>query len=1290
MARAKFTVPVCYCLHDDHWHLDLSMRSFAAAGPVIAFVSKLAWDGSPGEWRRCAELAEAAGAEVVLGEWPKEELHRQASLQELRRRGYTFVLTPDGDEVIEPALLDSMLRIAKGDLADRVMCHFDTYWKSPEYIIRPREAIRPLMLVNIERASHVFCREYVGGRPITLGPEYGVVHHLSYCGPDERIRRKLSTWGHKDEVQDGWYARVWNGWDADKRMKNLHPTHPPAYGWAERIHTPEILLPPGTAGGTANRNPDPRPASWPSVSVVIPLYGGPEDIRACLESLRNSADLLTEIIVVDDCSPDDAPSVVEGMASTFTGTPETSPFMYEPSGSVADASFEMTRQAPDSAVVDIAPRQLRLLRNEMNSGFAASCNRGYLASSGDIVIFLNSDTIVPRSGLLRLVESLNASGTIGAAGPYTNNAGYHQPIDVTYTSTDTIDLFAEDFAGRNAEDVDVPMLVGFCLAVRRSVIEEVGELDGAHRVPFDTRYGRGLFEDNDLCYRIQKAGYKTRLASRSFVHHTGSQSLGRMDIHPHILLEENKQRYHEKWRVEIETGFASHLPGQRAEPIVFRPELHPDALRKRLKDLAKKADISLCMIVRDEERVLDACLESAKDVFTQMIIVDTGSKDRTVEIAKSHGAEVHEIEWPDSFAGARNESIKHARGTWIFWMDADDTLPFASSLALLEAAVGASKDVVGFVMPVQFVETELAGATRVDHVKLFRNIPGLEFEGRIHEQILPSLAPYRGRIDRIGAVVLHSGYDTSVEGQLKKRVRDEKLLKLDLAERPDHPFVLFNLGMTAHYCEDHPGAIDWLEKSLGVSKDHESHVRKIYALLGVSQRKLGQIETAAATFQKGLDVVGEDPELRFQLAMTYSELGRFDDAKAEYLAICPEYETHFSSFDISIIGFKRYFNLASVCLQLDQYAEAKGWLRKAISVSSGLARYEAAESLFHASMARQDLVTAGEALSQMGEISKNERWVRYFLDYASYRGEDQEQALQRLIRDEPMQPAPRLALVQKLLERNLVQVAEPHLQLLDGLGCAPAVFYRGVAAIRQGDYDGALRYMYRARDLNPGHEQTLQQIEALERQTGLGSPAATAVSTAAVFTESAQDPVVSPHLGKLVELSRLPAIKDSRLYGRDSSNPYYDFLTHLLRDRKVAKVLELGTCTGASTSYLAIASPDCKVITVDIESHPAVTKQLSKFPNVEIWTANTLSDECIKRAQEAGPFDIVFFDTLHEYEQVMAEWGAYQSCIRQGGIALFDDIHLNEGMKKFWKELTVPKIELGHLHWSGFGAAIIP
>src|SRR5262249_7777439 len=83
---------------------------------------------------------------------------------------------------------------------------------------------------------------------------------------------------------------------------------------------------------------------------------------------------------------------------------------------------------------------------------------------------------------------------------------------------------------------------------------------------------------------------------------------------------------------------------------------------------------SLTMIVKNEEKNLPDCLASVRDLFNELIVLDTGSTDRTREIAAQMGAKVFEFPWQDSFSAARNEAIRHATGEWIFWLDADDRL----------------------------------------------------------------------------------------------------------------------------------------------------------------------------------------------------------------------------------------------------------------------------------------------------------------------------------------------------------------------------------------------------------------------------------------------------------------------------------------------------------------------------------------------------------------------------------------------------------------------------------------
>jgi len=915
--------------HDDSVYLEATIKALADI-PATVFVNEITWsEAEPGDWQATVSRAKKAGATVVCGKWPDEATHREATLAWAREQGVQHLLIPDSDEIIGPELLCTLKKLASIALADVVHCTMDTYWKSPEYVIRPRERLMPAIMIQPGNVTHVKIREFRGARPLLLSEEHGLLHHLSYAGPGDRILRKIQTWSHRDELQNHWWRDKWLEWDKNRFLRDFHPTHPPCYRHAERIHVPEVLRPAWEAyleasgGGDPLRHPELEPLkAWPKISVIIPLYGGEEDIRACLTSLGRFNELLHEVLVIDDASPDDAAAVV---------------------GEFPFAS---------------------LTSNEKNMGFARTCNRGASLSTGEVLLFLNSDAIVPKAGLLRLIESLMKSGTVGAAGPVSNCVGHFQAIPVTFESLETMPLFAEDLAHSARTDEDHDMLVGFCLAIRRTVWDEVGA--------FDEQYLVGMFEDNDLCYRLRRAGYRLVISHRAFVYHQGNASLDRHPGDKIAIFYDNSGVFWNRWKSDVEFGFSSHLSGFNPARIHFNESRRPEHVRSEVEQLAARANISLCMIVRDEERVLAQCLESAKPFFTQIVVVDTGSTDRTIEIAESFGAEVHEVVWPDSFAEARNESLKYATGDWICWLDADDTLPFLSGETMVNAVLNAPERLGGLIMPVRFVNDDPEYGTSVDHVKVFRNGKGFKFEHRIHEQILPAIRSQGFDVARLMADVLHTGYDTSEEGQEKKRLRDDRLLKMDLEDHPNHPFVLFNLGMTAHYNKVHEEAVEWLQKSITASSEGESHVRKAYALWAVSMRELGDFEGAFVIVKKGLDAIPDDAELLFNLGSLSSHFGRHDEAVWAYERLLEVGRgMHFSSVDSGIFGFKSWFNLAGAYANLGDYQRAKVNYMRAINANP---RYnESLHALFGLACSRGDWETSEYCIAalrgRVGEAS---------------------------------------------------------------------------------------------------------------------------------------------------------------------------------------------------------------------------------------------------------------------------------------------------------------------------------
>ncbi|HEX5447407.1 MAG TPA: glycosyltransferase [Pirellulales bacterium] len=342
------------------------------------------------------------------------------------------------------------------------------------------------------------------------------------------------------------------------------------------------------------------------------------------------------------------------------------------------------------------------------------------------------------------------------------------------------------------------------------------------------------------------------------------------------------------------------------------------------------------MIVRDNEHTIRACLESVRPWVDEMIVVDTGSRDATPDICRELGARVESLAWPDSFAEARNESLKYARGEWIFWMDSDDVIDAEKGRKLRELARRpAPENLLGYTMQVHCPGPGDDGAfdmTVVDHCKLFRNRPDLRFEGRIHEQVLGAINRAGGEVLFTDLFVVHAGADHTRAGRGRKLRRDLRLLRLERRDKPEHTFVHFNLGMTYADAGKHAKAIAELRRSRELAQPHESHVRKIYALLVASHRELGQRADAWQACREGLYWFPKDPELRFREGLLAHEDGRLCEAELAYLgALANEEAVHFGSIDRGIVGFKARQNLAAVYSDMGQPTRAEAQWRAIVA-----------------------------------------------------------------------------------------------------------------------------------------------------------------------------------------------------------------------------------------------------------------------------------------------------------------------------------------------------------------------
>ena len=257
--------------------------------------------------------------------------------------------------------------------------------------------------------------------------------------------------------------------------------------------------------------------------------------------------------------------------------------------------------------------------------------------------------------------------------------------------------------------------------------------------------------------------------------------------------------------------------------------LHPavPGLAARARQVAGKAKpaqgltLSLCMIVKDEEEMLPRCLAAAAPAVDEIVVVDTGSNDRTIDIAREFGAKVIETEWTGSFADARNISFEAATGDWIVYLDADEVL-VAEDVDRLRAITGRVWREAFYLVETNYTGEQGDGAAmNTVPLRIFRNRPRYRFEGRLHEQIAHHLPTYAtSRIEHTPIRIEHFGYLGAVRDAKEKSRRNLDLLRAQQAEDPDTSFLHYNLGTEYALIGDHPAAAAEFERAWSLVRQH--------------------------------------------------------------------------------------------------------------------------------------------------------------------------------------------------------------------------------------------------------------------------------------------------------------------------------------------------------------------------------------------------------------------------------------------------------------------------------------
>ena len=234
----------------------------------------------------------------------------------------------------------------------------------------------------------------------------------------------------------------------------------------------------------------------------------------------------------------------------------------------------------------------------------------------------------------------------------------------------------------------------------------------------------------------------------------------------------------------------------------------------------------MAMMVRDEEEFLEDALVSAKPFVDELIVVDTGSTARTIEIARDHGAIVSEFPWCDSFSAARNATLKAATGEWILILDADERLTGANAdlLSLPDAAAYPFQ-----VFMLDVVNTTVSGEvlSSAYSVRIIPNDPRLGYAGRVHnnfEALDPAFPEvHASYVD--GLKIIHLGYDPTVYKRREKAKRSLPLIEASVRDDPSDLAQRYYLGREYLRVERLDEAIACLEETIPRMQAESSHLQ---------------------------------------------------------------------------------------------------------------------------------------------------------------------------------------------------------------------------------------------------------------------------------------------------------------------------------------------------------------------------------------------------------------------------------------------------------------------------------
>jgi tetratricopeptide (TPR) repeat protein len=342
--------------------------------------------------------------------------------------------------------------------------------------------------------------------------------------------------------------------------------------------------------------------------------------------------------------------------------------------------------------------------------------------------------------------------------------------------------------------------------------------------------------------------------------------------------------------------------------------------------------LSLCMIVRDEAENLPSCLNSVKTAVDEMVVLDTGSRDETVAIAQSFGAQVHHFDWCDDFSAARNAALQYVTGDWILVLDADERLD-PGIVPKLKQVMQLKNCLV-----VNLVRQEIGAAQSPYSLvsRLFRRHPEIQFSRPYHAMVDDSVASILQREPRWQVVelpdvaILHEGYQAGAIASRDKLQKARMTMERFLAKHPGDPYVCSKLGALYVQINKVNYGIELLERGLK-SRQADPPVRyELHYHLGIAYSRLQHLDQAGMHYQSAI----KQPILPRLKLGAYNNLGNLRKASGDLTGAKAVYEQALRVDPSFVMG---HYNLGMVLKAMGQLEEAIAHYQQAIQLNPNYA-----------------------------------------------------------------------------------------------------------------------------------------------------------------------------------------------------------------------------------------------------------------------------------------------------------------------------------------------------------------